>query len=146
MSNIKIQGEVSLDTSNADAALIRVATGASKMSAAVGKSGKEAADSIGKIGDGGAASAAKVEASTRNMIGAIQRTTAALEAGSKSGAEYYESLAKQRGVDVSILRPYLAQLDAVKDKQEAAAISAASMQSALNNITQSSTFGCFFYA
>lgn len=124
MSNIKIQGEVSLDTSNADAALTRVTTGASKMSAAVGKSGKEAADSIGKIGDGGAASAAKVEASTRNMIGAIQRTTAALEAGSKSGAEYYESLAKQRGVDVSVLRPYLAQLDAVKDKQEAAARSA----------------------
>ena len=120
MSNIKIQGEVSLDTSNADAALTRVTTGASKMASAVGKSGKEAADSIGKIGDGGEKAVAAVTRAEKSLIGSIQRTTAALESGGEKGRNFFTVLANQKGVSVDVLKPYLDQLDAVNAKQVAA--------------------------
>jgi hypothetical protein len=130
MSDLKIQGEVSLDTSNADAALTKVTIGASKMADSVSKAGKTAGDGMSKIGDGGDASAAKVDRATSNMIGSIQRATAAMEAGSKTGSKYYETLAGQRGISTDALKPYLTQLDAVRRSQELAAASAEAMQKA----------------
>ncbi|OEZ66309.1 prophage tail length tape measure protein [Janthinobacterium sp. HH103] len=81
-----------------------------------GKAGKGFSD----IGTAGDASSKKVESATRNMIGSIQRTIATLESGSKSSAKYYETLASQRGVNVDVLKPYLAQLDSVAAKQKLA--------------------------
>jgi len=63
----------------------------------------------------------RVEAATRNMVGSIQRTIAAMEAGAKSGSDYYLALAGQRGIDTSALRPYLDQLDQTKNRLDAAA-------------------------
>ena len=96
----------------------------------LGEAARESGKSVEGMGDGGGKAADKVEAATRNMIGSIQRQTAALEAGDKSSRKYQESLAKMRGVDVSALKPYLDQLDSVKAKQDAAAKSAAQMTAA----------------
>ena len=105
--------EVGLDGSKVQEGVAPITRTLENLGKTARKAGLDGGDGISKIGEGGAASAAKVEASTRNMIGSIQRTTAALEAGAKSGSEYFEALAKQRGVDPAVLRPYLAQLDAV---------------------------------
>lgn len=108
----KIQLGVAVDATGAKAGFDQVKTDAQAMAQAVGQAGQAAGKGIASIGDGGTAASGKVDAATRNMIGSIQRATAALDAGSKSGAKYYEALAAQRGISTDALRPYLAQLDA----------------------------------
>ncbi len=75
---------------------------------------------ISGIGAGSNASAR----SQQNLIQAIQRTTAQMEAGSRTGARYWEILARQRGVDPNLLRPYLDQLRAVEQAQRDASTTA----------------------
>jgi lambda family phage tail tape measure protein len=53
----------------------------------------------------------------KNMVGSIQRTTAALQSGGKAGADYYEMLAKQRGISGDVLKPYIAQLRQAEEAQ-----------------------------
>lgn len=86
----------------------------------LGDASNKAAGSSGKIGDGADRSDKKIARATSNMISSIQRTTAAMDAGSRSSSKYYEVIAQQRGVDVGALKPYLDQLDAVNAKQNIA--------------------------
>lgn len=127
MSDMKIQGEVSLDTSQADGAFARVETNAGKMAASVKKAGVDAGKGLDGIGAGGDSAASKLDRSTKSIISSIQRTTAAMEAGSQGSSKYYESLAAQRGANVEALKPYLIQLDAAKAKQDAASMSLGNM-------------------
>lgn len=83
-------------------------------------SGKEASDGMKSIGDGSGVASKKISADTKNMINSIQRQIAVMEAGSRSGSKYYETIASQRGIDVGALKPYLAQLDVVAAKQKLA--------------------------
>lgn len=132
--NLKIQGEVSLDTTNADQALVKVEKGASRMAEAVGNAGKKAGTGLSEIGNGGDASAAKVDKSTKSIVASIQRATALMEAGSKTSTKYYEALANQRGVSVDALRPYLDQLEKVNQSQVKVGISAKQTAAAMRNV------------
>lgn len=134
MSDLKLQGEVSLDTSKADSAFARVGTGAKSMADGVRKSAADAGAAVSRIGDGSAASAQKVDRDTKSMISQIKRLTAETEAGSKSSTAYFEALARQRGVSVDALRPYLQQLDAARSKQDAATGSLSRFGSLLGSI------------
>lgn len=127
MADMKIQGEVSLDTSQADGAFARVETNAGKMAASVKKAGVDAGKGLDGIGAGGDSAASKLDRSTKSIISSIQRTTAAMEAGSQGSSKYYEALAAQRGANVDALKPYLIQLDAAKAKQDAASMSLGNM-------------------
>jgi phage-related minor tail protein len=137
MSDLKIQGEVTFDTTSADQALGDVEQRANRMAQSVSQAGDKAGKAVSGIGDGGEQSSQKVDAATRSMIQSIQRTTAAMEAGSKSSAQYYTALAQQRGISTDALAPYLAQLDAAKAKQDAAADSMAGVASAAQKFMQS---------
>ena len=75
---------------------------------------------------GGANNSAR---SQSNLISAIQRTTAQMEAGSRTGSRYFEIMARQRGVDPAVLEPYLRQLRAVEEAQRRAAESAGNSSS-----------------
>lgn len=123
MSDLKIQGEVSLDTSSADAAFARVEQSAGKMARGVQDQAGKAGKSIGGMGDGGDQAAQKLDRSTKSIIASVQRATAAMEAGERGSAKYFETLANQRGANVEALRPYIAQLEAVRAKQDSAAAS-----------------------
>src|SRR5690349_19812301 len=108
---------------SADAAGVEVGVGKAKRSLAdlgvtAVTEGKKAADGLKPVGEQSQQSSAKLDAATKNMIGSIQRTTAALDAGGRSGSKYFETLAAQRGINVDALKPYLAQLDAVNAKQK----------------------------
>lgn len=116
----KVQLGVSVDATGAKQGLNDIKREAQSMAQAVAQSGKDAGKAIDNIGSGGDASAKKVDSATKSMIQSIQRTTAVMEAGSKTSAKYYETLAAQRGVDINALRPYLQQLDAVAEKQRQA--------------------------
>ena len=122
----KAQIEVSVDASGVDVGVSNAKRSLAGLADAAAQAGARGARGVSAIGDGGDSAAKKVEQSTRSLIGSIQRTTAALEAGSRSGAEYFRVLAAQRGVDPSVLRPYLDQLEAVRARQEAISRSAAS--------------------
>lgn len=96
--------------------------------------GKQASGGLDGIGAGAGSAATKVAAAERSMINSIQRQIAVMEAGSKSGAEYYRVLAGQRGVDVNSLAPYLAQLDALALKQKAVGVSAGQTAAAMRQL------------
>lgn len=115
----KIQLETAVDASGAKAGFQQVKDSAKDMAQAVAQSGKEAAKGVDGIGAGAPEAAQKLDRATTNMIGSIQRATAAAEAGKKSGSAFFESLAGQRNVNVDTLRPYLTQLDAAIAKRKA---------------------------
>lgn len=112
--------ETSVDTTGARAGFNEIQREAGTMAAAVARASEQAERGMDGIGTGATGASRNVETSTRNMINAIQRQTAALEAGSRSGSAYYEVLARQRGVDPSVLEPYLAQLRAIEQTQHRA--------------------------
>jgi hypothetical protein len=116
--SLKIQGEVSLDSSDAEQALGRVEQRAGKMAQSVKQSGQDAGKGVAAIGDGAAGAAQKVDRSASSLIASIQRTTAAMEAGGKSSAAYYEAIAKQRGIDPNVLRPYIDALRQAEEQQK----------------------------
>lgn len=117
MPNQKAQLEISADSSGVETGVSQAKRSLASLGQAASAAGKEAADGLRDIGTGGDVAAQKVDRATANLIGSIQRTTAAMEAGSKSSADYYRTLANQRGVSADALKPYLDQLDAVQQKQ-----------------------------
>lgn len=124
MTDLKKQIALSADASGVEAGVGKAKRSLADLGVAAVTEGKKAAEGISSIGKGSDTSAAKLDASTKNMIGSIQRTTAALEAGGRSGSKYFETLASQRGINVDLLKPYLAQLDAVSAKTKTATAAA----------------------
>ncbi|WGG51830.1 phage tail length tape measure family protein [Rugamonas sp. DEMB1] len=117
----RIQLVAEVNTTQTREGFNEISQQASTMASSVSRAGQQASSAVSDIGSGADRSAKNVEVSQRNLIASIQRTTAAMEAGGKTGSQYYEVLARQRGVDVEVLRPYLAALDAITAKQKAAA-------------------------
>ena len=72
-------------------------------------------------GDGAGVAAGRMDRATKSMADSIQRTLATMNAGAKGSAQYYESLANARGLNVNALRPYLEQLDEMTKKSALAA-------------------------
>lgn len=120
MADLTAQMVFTADASGVEAGVGRAKKSLADLGAAAVTEGKKSSEGLKPLGDESQKSSAKVESATKNMIGSIQRTTAALEAGGRSGSKYFEALASQRGISVDALKPYLAQLDAVNAKQAAA--------------------------
>lgn len=130
----KVQLGVTVDASGAKQGFDEVKRDAQYMAQSVAQAGTQAGKAVEGIGNGGNASAQKVDAAAKSMIQSIQRTTAVMEAGSRNSSKYFETLAAQRGVDVNILKPYLTQLDSVAEKQKAAEHALNSTNPALQRI------------
>lgn len=112
--------EVGVDSTGVESGFARIGAAGTRTGKTLDNLSGKASKGMSDIGAAGDASSKKVESATRGMIGSIQRTIATLEAGSKSSAKYYETLASQRGVNVDVLKPYLVQLDSVAAKQKLA--------------------------
>ena len=126
--NRKVQLKAELDATGARQGFEEVKQGARDMAQAVGQAGAQASKGMDGIGTGANAGAQQVDRATRSIIGSIERTTAALNAGGKAGSEYYELLARQRGVSVDVLRPYLDQLKQAEAAQKVATGSLGKME------------------
>lgn len=138
MSDLKAQLEIAADASGVEAGVSKAKKSLSSLGVTAESAGKRAADGIDKIGEGGDKAATKVDRSTKSLIGSIQRTTAALEAGGRSSSDYFKALASQRGVDTGALKPYLDQLDAVQAKQKLATAALSASAPALGQVGISS--------
>lgn len=125
----KIQLETEVDATGARKGFEEVKQGARDMAQAVGQAGAQASKGMDGIGAGAQDGAQGIDRATRSIIGSIERATAALKAGGKAGSEYYELLARQRGVSVDTLRPYLDQLKQAEMAQQAASGSLGKMES-----------------
>lgn len=131
---IQLQTEVVDGSKDGFDSLKRNAAEAAK---AVATSAEKAGKSLDSISNGGDSAARKIDANAKSIIGSIQRTTALMEAGEKGSAKYYEALAAQRGVPADALKPYLMQLEAVREKQRLAFESLKGGTSALENVGMS---------
>lgn len=116
----KIQLGVEVDATAARGGFAEVKTAAKDMAQAVATAGQQGAKGLDGIGAGGDAAAGKVDKATRSMIQSVQRATAALQAGERGSASYFETLATQRGVSGDVLKPYIEQLKAAEAAQQAA--------------------------
>lgn len=121
----------------ADATGVETGVGKAKRSLSdLGKAGAEAGAKAGKgldgVGDGAERASAKVKRAEANWVNSIQRTIAAAEAGSRANSKYFETIAQQRGIDVSGHKALLEQLDLVNAKQQASAVTMAKGATVLN--------------
>lgn len=82
--------------------------------------GAKAGQGLEKIGEGAQKGAKQAERELSNLQQSIQRATARIESAGQSQAQYFEALARQRGVSVDALQPYLTQLREVESRQTAA--------------------------
>ncbi len=130
----KAQLEIGTNTAPAEEGFKRVERAGKAMADAVGKSAQNAGKAVDGIGEGAGNSAQKLDRATSSMIASVQRTTAVLQAGEKGTAKYYETLANQRGVDASVLKPYLDGLRAVEAAQGKVGISAKQTAAAMRGV------------
>jgi lambda family phage tail tape measure protein len=124
--------ETQVDTTGARAGFDEITREAGAMANAVRETSQRAQTGVSGIGDGAASSATKVAAAERNLVGSIQRTTAALQSGSKSSADYYAALGQQRGIDPTVLDPYLAKLREQERIQDRVSTSVGGAKSQMN--------------
>ncbi len=120
-------------------ATIRVVADASGVEAGLRpavNAANQAGQAITQTGVRSAAAARAVENSQRNIIASIQRTTMAMEAGGRTTAAYYESMARNRGVDPASLTPYLNQLRAVEAAQTQATQATQAQAAAARELAQ----------
>ncbi|MDN8617876.1 phage tail tape measure protein [Variovorax ginsengisoli] len=137
MTDLKKQIEVGVGATGVETGVAKAKRSLADLGATAVTEGKKAAEGLAPIGEKSQESSAKLDAATKNMIGSIQRTTAALDAGGRSGSKYFETLAAQRGINVDALKPYLAQLDAVNAKQKLAEQALNATTPALKNVGMS---------
>jgi len=109
-----------------EAATARTGKNLENLGATAQKTGKSletlgANPGLRNVGEGAGAAAGQVDRATKSMADSIQRATATMNAGAKGSAAYYEALANTRGLNITALRPYLDQLDAVTRKTQQAA-------------------------
>ena len=120
----KVRLGITADSGEAEGAFKRVEDAAKK----AGKGVKEAGEQAGKGMDGFAEpikdAPQKFDRATKSIIASIERATAAAEAGGRSSAAYFETIAKQRGISGDALKPYL---DGLKQAEAAQAAAAASL-------------------
>ena len=118
MADLQTQIAITADASGVEAGVGKAKRSLADLGATAAAAGKQASEGLSGAGAGADGAARKIDATTKNIIGSIQRQIATMEAGSKSGAKYFEAIANQRGANLDALRPYLAQLDAVQAKQQ----------------------------
>lgn len=106
----KLQLEASLDASGVREGAADAVAAAKGMAAGMEAAGRQGAAGLAPLEARVGSAAASMTRAERGMVQSIQRATAAMQSGGKAGSDYYEILAKQRGVSGDLLQPYIAQL------------------------------------
>lgn len=115
----KIQGEVSLDASGVREGAQEATSAVRQMAGDMQAAGKQAATGFKPVETGAAGAGAAVSRAEKSMVASIERATVAMRSGGKAGADYYEMLAKQRGISGDVLAPYIKQLREAEAAQAA---------------------------
>lgn len=104
----------------------------------MGASADKAGEQVKGLGDQASKSGEQIDRTSKNIIASMQREMAAMEAGGRSTAAYYENIARQRGADMSAMKPYLDQMRLMETQSKQALgtmqMSAAQTTAALRNV------------
>lgn len=106
----KLQLEASLDASGVREGAAEAVAAARTMAAGVEAAGRQGAAGLAPLEAKAGTAAASMSRAERSMVQSVQRATAAMQSGGKAGSDYYEMLAKQRGISGDVLKPYITQL------------------------------------
>ena len=124
-SDLRIQGEVVVNSEQAETAFNRVGDKAQQMATEVATSAGKAGQAVDKIGDGAGASAEKFTRAESRMSASIKRATNELELLGKTASQRLEFNIADKGLDAAKFEPALQKLREV-EAQAAAAQRAAS--------------------
>ncbi|RRD90432.1 phage tail length tape measure family protein [Conchiformibius steedae] len=98
------------------------------------RTGSRAASSLNRSGAAATRNAQAQERSARSIERTLQRQIALLEAGERGSRQYYESLARQRGIDAARFEPLLQQLDRARELTSQNTISVGQYNAALRTV------------
>lgn len=130
----KAQLEVGVDSAPAEQGFERIERKSREMAKGVAAAADSASKGLDGIGSNADNSAKKLDKATSSIIASVQRTTAAMQAGEKGTTKYFEALATQRGANLDVLQPYLAQLKEVESAQTRVGVSAAQTAAAMRGV------------
>jgi phage-related minor tail protein len=136
MSQVIAEGVVAVtgDASGLSATMAEVTQQTGRAKKSIEDLGRGASQSLTKAATDGGQATRKMERSTQSLISQIERQIALTQAGAKGTAEYFQAIAKQRGVDPNQLKPYLDQLHAVGAAQGQAGLSAKALLAATRGL------------
>ena len=124
MADLKTQLEIGVDASGVESGVNKAKQSISSLGGAAEAAGTKGAAGLEKMGAAGDQTAKKLDSATKNLIANAQRNLAAIEAGveanGRMSGKFIESLARQRGADINVLRPYIRDLDEAIAKQRVA--------------------------
>ena len=109
-SDLRIQGEVVVNSEQAESAFNRVGDKAQQMATEVATSAGKAGQSVDKIGDGAGASAEKFTRAESRISASIKRATNELELLGKTASQRLEFNIADKGLDASKFEPALKKL------------------------------------
>lgn len=124
MADLKTQLEIGVDASGVETGVNKAKQSISSLGGAAEAAGTKGAAGLEKMGAAGDQTAKKLDSATKNLIANAQRNLAAIEAGveanGRMSGKFIESLARQRGADINVLKPYIRDLDEAIAKQRVA--------------------------
>ena len=95
------------------------------------RAGGQAAGSLNNVGTAATQTAQAQERATRSIERSLQREIALREAGERGSRQYYESLAQQRGINITRLEPMLNDLERLRQQTNRNTISQGQYNNAL---------------
>lgn len=119
-SDLRIQGEVVVNSEQAESAFNRVGDKAQQMATEVATSATKAGQAVDKIGDGAGASADKFTRAESRMSAAIKKATNELELLGKTASQRLEFNISDKGLDAAKFEPALKKLREVETQALAA--------------------------
>ncbi len=119
-SDLRIQGEVVVNSEQAESAFNRVGDKAQQMATEVATSAGKAGQSVDKIGDGAGASAEKFTRAESRISASIKRATNELELLGKTASQRLEFNIADKGLDPKKFEPALQKLREVEAQAQAA--------------------------
>lgn len=112
--------KLAVDASGVETGTARAKRSIEDLGNTVENVGKRGGEGLNRMGRDGTEAGQKLDQVTRNMVSSLQRQIAAAEAGGTATRQYQESIARLRGANMDVLRPYLDQLDAATAKTKEA--------------------------
>jgi len=109
-SDLRIQGEVVVNSEQAESAFNRVGDKAQQMATEVATSATKAGQAVDKIGDGAGASAEKFTRAESRISASIKRATNELELLGKTASQRLEFNISDKGLDTAKFEPALKKL------------------------------------
>ena len=140
MADLKDEIKLVANAEGVETGVSRAKRSLATLGQAVDQVGDQGEKGFKRFGAGGEDASRRIDSSTRNMVSNLQRQIAALEAGGSANRKYQESIARMRGADMNVLKPYLDQLDAAKAKAEGATRAQQGMEKGMGTLGTAAGF------